>query len=70
MVENGQSVFWVRRGGFEFDDQDHLIFQRLVCPREGPSCEFDHLFGIIIYILPTKHNFMPQNSSDKRTDTS
>jgi len=68
MVENGQPHFWVRRVGFEFDDQDHLIYQRLVCPREGPPCEIDYLFGIFIFTLRTKHYFIPYNSSDKRTD--
>ena len=68
MVENGQPHYRVRRGRIQFDDQDHFMYQCLVCPRERPSGEIDYLFGIIIFTPRTKHNFIPYNSSGKRTD--
>ena len=43
MVENHQLHYLVRRAGIAFYDQDHLMYQRLVCPLEGPSKKIDHL---------------------------
>ena len=50
IIENGAPHYWLRRGGLAFDGQEHLVYERLVCPVLGQSGDIDHLFGIITFV--------------------
>jgi hypothetical protein len=56
MVEHREPHYWVRRGGLAYEDQEHLRYERLICPIQGPSGDIDHLFGIITFVAgPARH---------------
>jgi len=49
ILENEEPHYWLRRGGLAFEDQEHLTYERLVCPVLGRSGDIEHLFGIITF---------------------
>ena len=56
IMEHREPHYWVRRGGLAYDDQEHLRYERLICPILGPSGDIDHLFGIITFVgRPARH---------------
>ena len=55
MLESREPHYWKRRGGLAFDDQEHLEYERLVCPVLGKSGDIDHLFGIITFAARPIH---------------
>ena len=57
LLENRVPHYWVRRGGLAYDDQEHLRYERLVCPLLGPGGDIDHLFGVITFVdWPARHH--------------
>ncbi len=56
ILEFQEPHYWVRRGGLAYDNQEHLRYERLICPILGPSGDIDHLFGIITFVArPARH---------------
>ena len=41
--------FWTRRGGLAQDNQEHLVYRRLICPLTAADGEISRLFGIITF---------------------
>ena len=56
IMEYREPHYWVRWGGLAYDNQEHLRYERLICPVLGPSGDIDHLFGIITFVArPGRH---------------
>ena len=49
VVENQKPHYWLRRGGLASDNQEHLAYERLICPVLGQFDKIDYLFGIITF---------------------